>query len=178
MPAPDTPTIICDTREQTPLAIPDGFEAAVTVARATLATGDYSLAGLEWCVAVERKSPADAWGSVLRGRRRFRDCFERLAALRVAPRDRAGFAVVVIECSEAALWTPPSRHHAERNARSVVGTYRSWSQGLGVPVVFCDGREAAGRSIAEMLLAQWDRLRDLASPEAEAEARAASAGIQ
>ena len=47
--------IIIDTREQTPWSFPDG----VLIERGTLATGDYTLAGLENIVAVERKSLAD-----------------------------------------------------------------------------------------------------------------------
>lgn len=49
------PTIITDTREQTPLV----FTNLVTVA-GTLTSGDYAPRGLEHLAAIERKSAADS----------------------------------------------------------------------------------------------------------------------
>ena len=48
------PTIVTDTREQTPLPF-----ARLTTERATLTTGDYSFRGAEELFAVERKTIAD-----------------------------------------------------------------------------------------------------------------------
>jgi len=63
----DLSTVVVDTREQKPLWTPekDG------VVRATLASGDYSLVGYEERMAIERKSVADLFGSIGRGRDNF-----------------------------------------------------------------------------------------------------------
>lgn len=63
---PPLPTIVTDSREQTPLR----FANLPTVAGA-LVSGDYSICGLEDRFAIERKSPADLVGSVGRERDRF-----------------------------------------------------------------------------------------------------------
>jgi DNA excision repair protein ERCC-4 len=51
---PQDVTAIIDTREQTPFAL-----SPMRTVRGTLATGDYSVAGLESVVALERKSLGD-----------------------------------------------------------------------------------------------------------------------
>ena len=56
--------IIIDTREQLPFE----FEMSETK---TLNIGDYSIAGFEDNIAIERKSITDAVGSVLGGMKRF-----------------------------------------------------------------------------------------------------------
>jgi ERCC4-type nuclease len=60
------PTIIIDSREQLPLTFTN-----LPTERATLATGDYSVRGLESDFAVERKSIADIVQSVTHERERF-----------------------------------------------------------------------------------------------------------
>ncbi|WP_243312350.1 ERCC4 domain-containing protein [Fundidesulfovibrio agrisoli] len=68
--------IIIDTREQLPFPFaPDKYPAHLT--RGTLTTGDYSLAGLEHCVSVERKSLDDLIGCLTVGRERFERELER-----------------------------------------------------------------------------------------------------
>jgi ERCC4-type nuclease len=63
---PEQVTAIIDTREQLPLDLsPLGSTSG------TLATGDYSVKGLEHVVAVERKSLADLLGCVGQHRERF-----------------------------------------------------------------------------------------------------------
>lgn len=57
--------VIIDTREQLPYNFT--FEST----RATLKTGDYSLAGLESVVSIERKSLDDFVGCITTGRDRF-----------------------------------------------------------------------------------------------------------
>ena len=59
------PTIITDTREQTPLR----FTNFVTVL-GTLTSGDYAPRGLEHIAAIERKSAADLVSSVTHDRDR------------------------------------------------------------------------------------------------------------
>lgn len=63
--------IIVDNREQSPFRFEDARYDGVVVQAGSLQTGDYSLAGLESRVAVERKSLADFIGSISTGRDRF-----------------------------------------------------------------------------------------------------------
>ena len=60
--------IVIDTREQTPL---DFGRYDCEVVRGGLATGDYSIFGLESLAAVERKSEDDLLGCLTRERDRF-----------------------------------------------------------------------------------------------------------
>jgi len=63
--------IVRDSREQSPFHFEDARFDGVVVIEGTLTTGDYSIAGLESRVAVERKSLADFIGSISTGRERF-----------------------------------------------------------------------------------------------------------
>ncbi|NQU21949.1 MAG: hypothetical protein HQ567_11755 [Candidatus Nealsonbacteria bacterium] len=63
---PETITAVIDTREQTPLDL-----SPLQTIPGTLATGDYSVRGLEHVVAVERKSLPDLLGCIGRDRSRF-----------------------------------------------------------------------------------------------------------
>ncbi|WP_207264788.1 ERCC4 domain-containing protein [Desulfovibrio sp. Huiquan2017] len=63
--------IVRDSREQVPFHFDGPKFEGVTVIDAPLATGDYSLAGLESRVAVERKSLPDFMASISTGRERF-----------------------------------------------------------------------------------------------------------
>jgi ERCC4-type nuclease len=72
-----TPTILIDTREQTPLKF-DLFPSE----GATLPTGDYSVKGLEDTVMIERKSVSDLIGSLTSGRERFQREVQRMLAYR------------------------------------------------------------------------------------------------
>ena len=66
---------IVDTREQRPLDL-----SPLQVVRGTLATGDYSVVGLESVVAVERKSLDDLLGCIGTDRARFDREVQRLLA--------------------------------------------------------------------------------------------------
>lgn len=82
-------TIVVDTREQKPLFAPDEDirklkkeeQDAIAVksmaVRNTLKTGDYSIYGFESRIAIERKSVADLFGTVLKGHERFKREIER-----------------------------------------------------------------------------------------------------
>lgn len=134
-------TIAIDTREQQPYV----FAGAVTK---TLPTGDYSIVGLEDRVTVERKSKADAYGSVGGGRARFRREFERLA--------RYDYAVVVIEDTVQGFLQRPA--HSKMNPRSAISTLLSWSVRYRVPVFFA-GDRVHSRALTQKLLQMYWRYR-------------------
>ena len=63
-----------DTREQLTYSW-----SGVVCEEKTLATGDYSIVGMESLIAVERKSLNDYWSCM--SKRRFRDCLSRLSVI-------------------------------------------------------------------------------------------------
>lgn len=127
-------TIAIDTREQRPYAFP-GAEVR------TLPTGDYSLIGLEDRVAIERKSKADAYGSLGQGRARFRREWERLAQL--------DYAAVVIEDTLPGFLQRPA--HSKMSPASAVGTLLAWSVRYRVPVFFAGDRAHAQALTGKLL---------------------------
>lgn len=139
------PTIVVDTREQLPYDF-DGWPQV----RKTLKSGDYSVAGLETLVAVERKSHADAWGCVGKSRARFVRCMERLALM-----DRA---IVVIECSLEEFCIAPK--HSKVSVSSAVGSYVSWMCKYRVPIVWAGNRSFAERITLRYLVNYWKNMGD------------------
>jgi ERCC4-type nuclease len=84
-----------------------------------LETGDYSVAGFESEVSVERKSLEDLYGTIAGGRDRFERELERLASLKVAH--------VVIECDWlSALKDPPSR--SKLSPKTIFRSINAWEQ--------------------------------------------------
>ncbi|MCP4573814.1 MAG: hypothetical protein GY838_15760 [bacterium] len=134
-------TIAIDTREQ----LPYEFPGAVVK---TLSTGDYSLEGLEDQVAIERKTKADAYGSLGQGRARFRREWERLAGLDYA-------AVVVEDSVPGFLRRPP---HSKMNPRSAIGSLLAWSVRYRVPVFFA-GDRTHGQALTGKLLEMFWKYR-------------------
>lgn len=118
--------VVIDTREQRPFAFQGlrcdatdgGGPLTVPVVRGTLKSGDYSLAGHETRVAVERKSLEDCYGTIGQGRERFERELERLAAYR--------FAAVVIEATwpEVCADPPP---HTQLPPKTVFRSILAWS---------------------------------------------------
>jgi DNA excision repair protein ERCC-4 len=126
-------TVVIDQREQAPFGFhgltasaADGNAPLVIPTNKTfLATGDYSIEGLEAFVTVERKSVQDLIGTLTAGRERFEAELERASKME--------FAAVVIEGG----WDAIVRHlteSAERPGRrpipirSVVGSVIAWQQ--------------------------------------------------
>lgn len=139
-PPPEGFVIIQDTREQAPL-----FPRPLPwVKTSTLHTGDYSLEGFEDRIAVERKSLADAYGTIGRGRDRFTRELERLAAL-----ERRA---ILIESTYADLLHPERVDPAWRaqvRPAAVEGSLLAWSHRYGVEILF------AGRALAPRLVFRW-----------------------
>jgi ERCC4-type nuclease len=141
--------IAVDTREQRPYRFPR-WEPR------TLAAGDYSLIGHETRVAVERKSKADAYSSLGRGRARFKREMERLSRLE--------YAAVVIECSLDDFLTPPP--FSQMSPRAAINTLVGWSVKYRICVFFAGSRRH-GRALTWRLLEKfhrYDRERTLGRP--------------
>jgi len=131
--------IIIDSREQEAFSFDP---LRVSVERRALPAGDYSVAGLETRVAVERKSLADFVSTVIRGRKRFAAELERL---RSYPR-----ACIVLESSLADIFG--RRYRGGADPASVFGALLWIMVDVGIPVIPCGDRQAACRFTQDYLL--------------------------
>lgn len=143
-------TALVDTREQTPLDL-----APLRTETVTLATGDYSLRGLESTVAIERKSLPDLLACCGRERERFDREIDRLRAYPVR--------ALIIEATwgdiEAGEW------RSKLTPRQVGASLISWHV-RGVPSVLAGDHRRAGRIVASILrrvaIHRWRELREFA----------------
>ena len=125
-------TVLVDSREQLPYEFTglggDREQLVVPTVVKGLASGDYSIDGMEDEVLVERKSLDDLYGSVTWGRKRFEGEIFRLNMM--ASADRMRFATVVIEASWPEIAAPSEYRPGWENRtdpRSVEGTITAWS---------------------------------------------------
>ena len=136
-----SPTIIIDTREQTPWK----FANLRTIA-GSLTTGDYSISGLTHLVAVERKGLDDLLSCVGRHRDRFRRELARLRGFR--------FRAVIVEASytdlEAGEW------RSQVKPAAVLGSLAGWQCQYSLPVMLV-GTHRAGAEFCERYLFQAAR---------------------
>ena len=139
--ANDSFTVVIDSREQLPYDFPRAVVKGIP-------TGDYSILGYEHCVAIERKTLADAYASLGGGRKRFEREMQRLS--------RMDFAAVVIESTlEEFLKAPPfSRMNPKAAANSIV----SWTVKYRVCVLFAGSRRL-GKALTYRLLEKFLRHR-------------------
>jgi ERCC4-type nuclease len=139
------PPIIIDTREQTPYHF-SSIDPIPETITATLKTGDYSLAGFENRIAIERKSAPDLFGSMGRGRVRFEKEFARLAVME--------YACLMIEDDWInILQNPPV--YSRMNRRSVFWTCQAWSVKYGVHVCWGHHRKLAEKLTYRLLSDFW-----------------------
>lgn len=146
---PEDVTAIIDSREQLPV----NLDPLRTVG-GTLATGDYSVAGLEHVVAVERKSLEDLLGCVGRERERFdREC-QRLLAYPCR--------ALVVESTWAAIEMGGWRSQVRPN--QALGSLLGWAC-MGIPVLMAGDHSRAGKFISRILFTaarrRWRELRAL-----------------
>ena len=145
-------TVVIDSREQLPYSW-----AGVTCVRSGLPTGDYSLVEAP-NIVVERKSLADLYGCLTRGRRRFEDCLKRLSEYQ--------YPCVVIETTMADLLIPFTYVSAggitqqSRVPPSVAyNSILSWQSRYRIPFLLCGSREVAQRMTLEHLDVLWRHLK-------------------
>lgn len=136
--------VVIDTREQEPYSFnPD----LVRPVRRALPAGDYSVAGLEDSVAVERKTLDDFVGTVMRARGRF---YRELRKL-----ERYARACVVVEANLEDVMARRYRCGAHPNA--ILGSTLAIAIDFGIPVYFCSSRQAACRFAEGFLLRAAER---------------------
>lgn len=144
-------TAIIDTREQTALTLP-GLRSEP----GTLATGDYSVRGLESIIAIERKSLPDLIACCGRERERFDREVQRLLAYPVR--------ALVVEADwtdiEAGDW------RGRLTTKQVGTSLVSWMV-QGLPIIMAGDHHRAGQLVASMLrraaIHRWRELRTFAN---------------
>lgn len=129
-----TLNIVVDSRERNPFSFSGlGIYEGTTTVEGSLPTGDYSLAGLHGCVAVERKSLADLVMCLSSERERFVRELERSRALE-------SFCVVVEgSWQELAL----GQYRSQLNPHSACQSVMSFVSRLRTPFHFAGSRAAA-----------------------------------
>jgi len=137
----DKLVIVADTREQAPYIF--NSENVTTLHRA-IPAGDYSIAGFEYEVSVERKSLDDFAHSVSRERKRFFKMLEKLS--------KFDSACVVVEASINDVLDHKYRSGTHPNA--VLGSAMSITVDYKIPVFFCGGRTTA-KMFVELYLSRW-----------------------
>jgi len=134
----DRVAVVVDTREQEPWTFdPERIE----VVRRALPAGDYSLAGRELSVAVERKSMPDFVSTVIRARKRFHAELRKLAEYE--------HACIVVEGSLRDLLE--GRYPGGAHPHAMLGSVLSIVVDFGVPVYFCSDRQGTCRFVAGFL---------------------------
>lgn len=125
--------VIIDSREQVPFEFAHRYFDGTLVSRGTLQTGDYSLAGLEDYIAIERKSLQDLVACLGRERPRFERELIRGRGLE--------FFCVVCEGSwrDIANGNYKGKLHAHSAAQSVA----AFMARNKIPFFFSDSRKAA-----------------------------------
>ena len=131
MSAPAPVTIVCDTREQRPLA----FSSRVEVIRGTLPVGDYAPIGHETKAAIERKTLADFVQSVTRERPRFWRELEKLAGYE--------FRAVVLEADMICAAIGAYRSLAA--PKSILASAAALTTDFGIPVIWAHDPDLAAR---------------------------------
>lgn len=142
-------TAICDTREQLPLDL-----SPLRVVRGTLTTGDYSIAGMENIVSLERKSLDDLLGCIGQDRERFDREVQRLLAYPVR--------CLIVEST----WTELEQGgwRSKVTPAAAIGSCLGWIAS-GLPVVMAGSHQRAGQFASRILYTaarrRWRESREL-----------------
>lgn len=139
--------IIIDTREQNPYRFAD-----CETTSGTLASGDYSIAGIEDLVAIERKELSDFLACCGRERDRFKRELKRLQAYRCK-------AVVI----EADLGTILAGDYRSQIApASVIGSMASWTSRYQVAFILAGNRRGGQEMTLALLRTFWGQCSEFA----------------
>ena len=146
---PEQVVAIIDSREQLPLDL-----SPLQTVEGTLATGDYSVQGLQHVVAVERKSLPDLLGCVGQHRERFDKEVQRLIAYPCR--------AIIIEASWADL--EAGEWQSKITPAAAIGSTLGWIA-QGVPIIMAGDHARAGRYVSRLLFTaarrRWREAREL-----------------
>lgn len=129
-------TAITDTREQTPFQ----FKELKTESQ-TLTTGDYSVAGFEQYICVERKSLSDLISCITTGRERFERELLRMKS----------YSKKIVVCEGS--WTDivTGKYRSKVTPKAVQNSIISFINRYGVPFHFCGSRVEAAAFTEQFL---------------------------
>ena len=161
-------TAIIDTREQLPLDL-----APLRMERGTLATGDYSIKGMEHVVSLERKSLDDLLGCIGHDRERFDREVQRLLAYPVR--------ALIVESS----WQDLERGgwRSKVSTAAAIGSCLDWIAS-GLPIIMAQTHQRAGQFAGRILYTaarrRWRETRELfaAANETGTPKASESVGVQ
>jgi DNA excision repair protein ERCC-4 len=138
----DPPQIVLieDTREQ---AVYSSLFSTPCI-RDTLPVGDYSIAGLQDRIAIERKSLSDLVSSLTPGRERFEKEFQRARSLE--------YFAVVVEARLSDILEGRFREFSQATPQAIFESIMSWSVRYGRPFLFCENRAIAARTMESLLM--------------------------
>lgn len=154
-------TVLIDSQEKQPFTfrgmLADGSGQALIVRTEWRSLGDgwgdYSLDGYQGQCHVERKSPADAVGTILgwgERRERFERELEQLAGI--------DCAAVVVECTLGTLLgqvQARGKRTVEQNRKTLFRQVLAWQNDYRVPWYFCDSRRMAEVATFRILDRHW-----------------------
>lgn len=138
------PVVLIDTREQNPFSF-SRFRNWIGDERvATLATGDYSVEGMEHLLSLERKSLSDLISTLMHNRQRFwREC-ERL--------QQFAHRAILVEASYSDIKSPYTHlGHTTAHPNGVSGTLDALEAKFGIQVIYT----SQVRELAEEKAASW-----------------------
>ncbi len=132
-----TPTILTDSREQTPLPF-----AHFPTERATLPTGDYSVKGFESDFCIERKSVADLVQSATFERSRFERELVRMRGY--------SFRRLLVVGSLADI--EGHNYRSQANPKAIIASLTAFEVRYSLPVCFRETPEAAAVQVERWAL--------------------------
>jgi ERCC4-type nuclease len=142
------PTIIIDSREQTPWMFPDNWPTE----KAGLVTGDYSLKNFTDLICIERKSLSDLVGCVGKGRDRFKRELKRMQAYKCR--------AVVVEATYKRIIGGNWRGKVK--PEQVLGSIASWGVRYNVEFIFAGDAELAALWAVKRMQKYHDLCREYA----------------
>jgi ERCC4-type nuclease len=155
---PQDVVAIQDSREQVPVCL-----SPLSTIVGTLATGDYSVKGLEHLVAIERKGPEDMLACIGRERGRFDREIQRLL----------GYPVRAIVVETFWPYFEMGDWRGAVTPEQAIGSMLGWIA-AGVPIIMAGDHERAGRYIARLLYTaarrRWREARQLVASIKDEEA--------
>jgi len=137
---PDLPTVVIDTREQTPLPI-----SKLSTETGTLYSGDYSVKGMEEVFAIERKTIADLVGSLTSGRDRFMNELHRLRGYR--------FRRLLIVGSRNDIKT--GNYRSRTKPRAVLASLAAVEALFDIPATFSPDQTQAALTVEQRAFWSW-----------------------
>jgi ERCC4-type nuclease len=134
------PTIIIDSREQTPLAFTN-----LASETAGLLTADYSVKGMEDLIGIERKTIADLVASLTSGRARFSNELHRLRGYR--------FRRLLIIGHRSEI--EQHRYRSRATPKAILASLHAVEARYDLPVIFSPDQSAAALTIERWAFWNW-----------------------